>query len=157
VITVHADGYLKSVTRLEVEPLQELDQRFVLAPVPAKPTISVAGKRLELASPIVFLEGSAKLSREGLFTVQELAPFLEQHPEIGRIEIQSHSADNGLSSATLTTDRANAIRDALVLHGVPSGRLTARGYGGSEPAAPGDSEQNRKRNERIVFVLDTTP
>lgn len=157
VITVHADGYLKSVTRLEVEPLQELDQRFVLAPVPAKPSISVAGKHLELAAPIVFPEGSAKLSREGLFTVQELAPFLEQHPEIGRIEIQSHAADDGLSSATLTTDRANAIRDALVLHGVPSDRVTARGYGGSEPAAPGDSEQNRKRNERIVFVLDPTP
>ena len=38
-ITIRADGYLKSVTRLGVEPLQELDLRFVLAPVPAKPTI----------------------------------------------------------------------------------------------------------------------
>jgi outer membrane protein OmpA-like peptidoglycan-associated protein len=156
-LSVRADGYLRSVTRLDVEPLQELDLRFSLAPVPAKPTITVVGKRLELASPIVFAEGSASLSREALFTVQELAPFLEQRPELGRVEIQSHSADNGLAAATLTTDRANAIRDALVLHGVPSARLTARGYGGSEPVGPADNEESRRRNERVVFVLDPAP
>ncbi len=153
-ITVHADGYLKSVTRLEVEPLQELDQRFVLAPVPAKPTIKVGNKRLELSTPLIFADDSAKLSREALFTLQELALFLEQNPDLGRIEIQSHTADNDLPATTLSADRANAIRDALILHGVPSARLSARGYGGSEPAKPGAGEENRRVNERVVFVLE---
>lgn len=153
-ITVSAEGYLKSVTRIDVEPLQELDQRFVLAPVPAKPGVKANGKRLELASPLVFADGSSKLSREALFAVQELALFLEQNPDLGRIEIQSHTADNSLPATTLSTDRANAIRDALILHGVPSARLSARGYGGSEPAKPGDSEEGRRANERIVFVIE---
>jgi outer membrane protein OmpA-like peptidoglycan-associated protein len=156
-ITIRADGYLKSVTRLDVEPLQELDLRFVLAPVPAKPTIRVAGKRLELATPIAFAAGSAKLSREAMFAVQELAPFLEQHPELGRIEIQSHTADANPSASTVSTERANAIRDALVLHGVPSARLSARGYGGSDPLHPADNEEKRRQNERIVFALETAP
>lgn len=157
VITIQADGYLKSATRIDVEPLQELDQRFVLAPVPSQSSIRIAGQRLEVKSPIVFPSGSAKLSRESMFVIQELAPFLEQHPDIGRVEVQAHTADADAASSALSTERANAIRDALVLHGVPVARLTARGYGGSDPVKPADSAE-RDQNDRIVFVLEpSTP
>jgi outer membrane protein OmpA-like peptidoglycan-associated protein len=153
VITIEADGYLKSATRVDVEPLQELDQRFVLAPVPAQSSVRVAGQKLELKTPIVFQPGSAKLSRDALFVIQEIAPFLEQHPDIGRIEIQSHTADSDAAANTLSTERANAIRDALVLLGVPPARLAARGYGGSDPIKPADSPE-RDTNERIVLSLE---
>jgi outer membrane protein OmpA-like peptidoglycan-associated protein len=153
VITIEADGYLKSATRVDVEPLQELDQRFVLAPVPAQSSVRVAGQKLELKTPIVFQPGSAKLSRDALFVIQEIAPFLEQHPDIGRIEIQSHTADSDAAANTLSTERANAIRDALVLLGVPPARLAARGYGGSDPIKPADSPE-RDANERIVLSLE---
>jgi outer membrane protein OmpA-like peptidoglycan-associated protein len=153
VITIESDGYLKSATRIDVEPLQELDQRFVLAPVPAQPGVRVAGQKLELKTPIVFQSGSAKLSRDALFVIQEIAPFLDQHPDIGRIEIQSHTADSDAVANTLSTERANAIRDALVLLGVPPARLAARGYGGSDPIKPADSPE-RDANERIVLSLE---
>jgi outer membrane protein OmpA-like peptidoglycan-associated protein len=153
-ITIQASDYLKSVTRLDVEPLQELDQRFTLTPVPSKSSVRIGSRQLELSTPIAFAEGSAKLSREALSVVQELAPFIEAHPEAGRIEIQSHTADPGPAGVTLSTERANALRDALVLHGVASARLTARGYGGGEPLAAADSEQARRKNERITFKLD---
>jgi outer membrane protein OmpA-like peptidoglycan-associated protein len=153
VITVQADGYLKSATRIDVEPLQELDQRFVLAPVPTKPTIRVAGKKLELTTPIAFASGSTKLSRESMFVVQELALFLDQQPDIGRVEIQAHTVDADVAADVLSTERASAIRDALVLLGVPAARLTARGYGGSDPLEPADSPE-REANERIVFALE---
>jgi outer membrane protein OmpA-like peptidoglycan-associated protein len=153
VITIEADGYLKSATRVDVEPLQELDQRFVLAPVPAQSSVRIAGQKLELKTPIVFQPGSAKLSRDALFVIQEIAPFLEQHPDIGRIEIQSHTVDSDAAANTLSTERANAIRDALVLLGVPPARLAARGYGGSDPIKPADSPE-RDANERIVLSLE---
>jgi outer membrane protein OmpA-like peptidoglycan-associated protein len=153
VISIQADGYLKSATRLDVEPLQELDQRFVIAPVPTKSTIRVAGQKLELVTPIVFTAGSAQLSRESMFVVQELAHFLDGHPDIGRIEVQSHTADTDAAANVLSTERASAIRDALVLLGVPAARLTARGYGGSDPIKPADSPE-RDANERIVFSIE---
>jgi outer membrane protein OmpA-like peptidoglycan-associated protein len=153
IISVQADGYLTSVTRLDVEPLQELDQRFVLAPIPAKPTIRVAGQKLDLRSPIAFQGTTAKLSRDAMFTIAELAPFLEQHPEIGHLEIQVHSADADAAVSALSTERANTIRDALVLHGVPAARLSARGMGGSEPVKPADSP-DRQANDRVVFVIE---
>jgi outer membrane protein OmpA-like peptidoglycan-associated protein len=153
VITVRADGYLNSATRIDVEPLQELDQRFVIAPVPAKPSIRIDGQKLELLTPIVFAPGSPKLSRESMFVVQELAPFLNQHPDIGRIDIQSHTADADAAANVLSTERANAVRDALVLLGVPAARLSARGLGGSDPIKPADSPE-RDANERIVFAIE---
>ena len=61
---------------LRPEPLQELDQRFTLAPVPAKSSFRVVGQRLELKTPIVFAPQSAKPSREALFVLEELASFL---------------------------------------------------------------------------------
>jgi outer membrane protein OmpA-like peptidoglycan-associated protein len=153
VITIEADGYLKSATRLDVEPLQELDQRFALAPIPAQPSVRLSGNELELKTPIVFQKGSAKLPRDAVFVLQEIAPFLDQHPDIGRIEIQSHTADSDAAATTLSNDRANTIRDALVLLGVPPARLTARGYGGSDPIKPADSPE-RDANERIVFAVE---
>jgi outer membrane protein OmpA-like peptidoglycan-associated protein len=153
VITVQAEGYLKGATRLDIEPLQELDQRFMLAPVPTKSTIRQNGKRLELSSPIAFQGSTAKLTRDSMYVVQELAPYLDQHPDIGQVEIQSHTADTDGAATALSTERANAIRDALVLLGVPAARLSARGYGGSDPLEPVDSP-NRDRNERIVFALE---
>jgi outer membrane protein OmpA-like peptidoglycan-associated protein len=148
IISVQGEGYLTSVTRMDVEPLQELDQRFVLAPIPAKPSIRIAGQKLELRSPVVFQPGSPKLTRDAMFTIQELAPFLEQHPEIGRLEIQVHTADTDAAANALSTDRANTVRDALVLHGVPAARLTARGMGGSDPAKPAEA------NDRVVFLIE---
>jgi outer membrane protein OmpA-like peptidoglycan-associated protein len=152
VITVRADGYLTSATRIDVEPLQELDQRFVIAPVPAKPSIRVAGQKLELLTPIVFAPGSAKPTRESMFVLHELAPFLNEHPDIGQVEIQSHTVEADAAANVLSTERANAVRDALVLLGVPAARLSARGYGGSDPIKPADSPE-RDANERIVLTI----
>ena len=153
IIRVMSDGYLKSATRLDIEPLQELDQRFTLAPLPAKSSIRIAGQKLEVKNPIVFAPGAAKLSRESLFVLEELALFLEQHPDLGRIEIQSHTLETDATATTLSNDRANAIRDALVVQGVPAARLSARGFGGSEPLHAVDSAE-AKANERIVFAIE---
>src|SRR6185436_177478 len=71
-ISVQAPGYLRSVTRIGVEPLQELDQRFTLVPVPTKSGIRIGKQQLELITPIAFAEGASKLSREALIVVQEL-------------------------------------------------------------------------------------
>ncbi len=152
-ISVDAPGYLKSVTRLSVEPLQELDQRITLAPAPAKSTFKVAGKRIESASPIDFAEGTAKPSRDAMFTIQELAVFLADRPEIARIEIQSHTGGGDPGGLNLSTERANAVRDALILHGVAAARLTARGFGASEPLMPAGSEEARRKNERVVLSI----
>jgi hypothetical protein len=153
IIRVFADGYLKSATRLTVEPLREIDQRFTLAPVPPKSSFHVAGQRLEVNGPLIFSPGSPKLSREAMFVLEELADYLADHAELAHLEIQSHTVEAGLAADALSTERANGIRDALILHGVAARRLSSRGYGGTRPVETIDSP-NVLANERIVLTID---
>jgi outer membrane protein OmpA-like peptidoglycan-associated protein len=154
-LSIVAPGYLRSVTRIEVQPLEEIEKRFVLTRIPEKSGIKRDGNVLTLARPIAFAEGSAELSVETRASIQELAAFLSEQPELGRIEIQSHTPGSGTLAESLSADRATAVRDALILHGVPAAMLTARGYGGSQPLDTGDGERARKRNDRVVLQLLT--
>lgn len=53
----------------------------------------------------------------------------------------------------LSTDRAAAIRDALVERGIAEERLSTEGYGGSNPVVPHDDMENRWKNRRVEFVM----
>ncbi len=49
-------------------------------------------------------------------------------------------------------DRADAVKDYLVSHGIASDRLTTQGYGFSDPVAPNDNRSTgRAENRRVQF------
>lgn len=157
-ITVQAPGYLRSVTEIKVEALKDQDRRFGLHRVPEKPSVRIANNQIVLDRPIEFETGTALLTPQSVGVVQELAQLLSEQPTLGQVEVQSHTASAGPAEDALSLERANTVRDALILQGAPSGLLVAKGYGGSEPARPGTSEEARKANERIrLKVLSTNP
>ena len=43
----------------------------------------------------------------------------------------------------------------LTQHGVPAARLTARGYGKTQPAYPNDTPANRAKNRRIQITVES--
>ncbi len=53
----------------------------------------------------------------------------------------------------LSRQRAEAVRDWLVAHGVTAGRLQAFGYGDTDPVAPNTSG-GQPLNRRVVAVID---
>lgn len=58
----------------------------------------------------------------------------------------------------LSVNRANAVRDYLVMRGVPAARITTEGRGSYEPVADNASEAGRARNRRVeLFLRDTQP
>lgn len=71
------------------------------------------------------------------------------------IEIGSHTDARGAESYNqrLSQARANAIRDYLIGAGVEAGRLSAVGYGETEPIDPEQSTQAYARNRRTEFTL----
>ncbi len=72
-----------------------------------------------------------------------------------RVKIVGHTDDRGPESYNLklSRDRATAVMNYLISHGVSAGRLVATGEGETAPAAPNDSRADRATNRRVEFVV----
>lgn len=53
----------------------------------------------------------------------------------------------------LSEQRAQMVVDFLVAAGVPSDVLSAKGFGTADPVASNDTEEGRKQNRRVEFVV----
>ncbi|MFW5828102.1 MAG: OmpA family protein [Alkalispirochaeta sp.] len=69
------------------------------------------------------------------------------------VEIVGHTADIGTqqSQLTLSTQRAEAVREYLVELGIPEQNLSATGVGGSRPIVTGSDSEALRRNRRVEF------
>lgn len=72
-----------------------------------------------------------------------------------QLVIEGHTDDQGPADANLELSqlRAEAVMNYFVENGIDPGRLTAIGYGETEPVVPNDSAEGRARNRRIQYVL----
>lgn len=71
------------------------------------------------------------------------------------VEVAGHTDPTGQAAAnqTLSEARAAAVASALTQRGVPAGRLTAKGYGSSQPKAQGSSPEAYAQDRRIEFTV----
>lgn len=72
-----------------------------------------------------------------------------------RVRIRTHIDAQELveTEVPLTEERAMAIRDALITRGISPSRLEIDAVGSAEPLFPNSSERNRRRNNRVEFIL----
>lgn len=103
---------------------------------------------------ITFEAGSSDLTGEGTSVIDNVARILEQSPGI-RIEVHGHTDSDGDETANqvLSQQRSQAVVSALAQRGIDSGRLTAVGFGESDPIAPNITADGRATNRRIEFVV----
>ncbi|MSQ83441.1 MAG: OmpA family protein [Myxococcales bacterium] len=72
-----------------------------------------------------------------------------------RVQIAGHCDDVGTAAynLTLSHNRAQAVCNWLIHHGISADRLTAIGHGNSQPRQPEATEQARQLNRRVEFIL----
>ena len=69
----------------------------------------------------------------------------EQSPNI----ITAHKGGASAANQTLSDARAKSVVAWLVAHGVPAARLTAKGFGQTNPVADNATADGRTKNRRV--------
>ena len=90
--------------------------------------------------------------------VRRIAAFMREHPDADAV-IEGHTDAMGTDryNQKLSQERAQAVLDRLVdVEGIAASRITATGYGESQPIASNDTEEGRQRNRRVVGKADGT-
>lgn len=113
---------------------------------------------VELSENILFDSGRADLKPEGQQALTEVAGVLSSIPDRD-FQIAGHTDNIPIKSARfpsnwhLSTARALTVTTFLAEHGVAGGRLSAAGYGDTQPASSNDTPDGRQQNRRIEIVL----
>lgn len=100
-----------------------------------------------------FDNDSAVLRADASTTLDQAAESLKSWGNV-KVEVAGHtdSRSSDAYNMTLSQNRANAVRDYLVGKGVAADRLTAKGYGESQPVADNATEEGRALNRRVELV-----
>lgn len=120
--------------------------------VPVKtPNVIAKGKTLRLKKSIRYTGGNA-VDDKSAPLLDELAAFLKSHPEYEEIEIGVHTDDRG-NPKQRSSERADAVRSALLAKGVGPERVLAVGYGDRSPVAVNLTASGRAKNNRTVLKV----
>ncbi len=80
---------------------------------------------------------------------------MEQYPD-RVVELEGHTDSRGTDAYNLELSqrRAEAVMAELVdRFGISPSRVTAKGFGESQPVANNDSEQGRAENRRVIITV----
>ena len=100
----------------------------------------------------------SQLSGEAQATVEKLAAWLKQYPS-KQLTIEGHADERGTREYNLAlgAQRANAVRDYLIVLGIDPNRVETVSFGEERPAVRGSNEDAWAQNRRAVFVVEGTP
>jgi outer membrane protein OmpA-like peptidoglycan-associated protein len=106
-------------------------------------------------SDIVFDLDSADIKPGSERALDQIAEFLIDE-DVSRVKVEGHTDALGPDNynESLSYERADAVRDALVARGVPRDRITMAGYGEDYPVASNDTASGRQLNRRVEIVLN---
>jgi outer membrane protein OmpA-like peptidoglycan-associated protein len=104
---------------------------------------------------INFDKDKFNIPSERLKFLQRAAGFIKNLPETTILEIGGHTDDKNTNeyNMTLSINRANAVKKALLGFGVRDSALQTKGYGEDSPKFPNDTEGNRFLNRRIEYKV----
>lgn len=128
------------------------------APAPLSLETARAGDTIILRG-VNFETARATLTVNAERLLDGVAQQLNARPDL-RVEIGGHTDDRGSDAynQTLSEQRAQSVQAYLAGQGVAAERLSAVGYGESQPVAGNDTDEGRERNRRVELkVLEAPP
>jgi outer membrane protein OmpA-like peptidoglycan-associated protein len=131
------------------------ENSFQLRPLDAGTRLRLTGDAYEVdnADAQVSFEGD-RLTADSRTLLDEVVKLLQSEASL-RFIVRAHTDEQGDSTKAteLTQKRAKAVVTYLTSKGIDASRLRAEGVGDAEPKFPNLSDRNRRRNNRVEFVL----
>jgi OOP family OmpA-OmpF porin len=102
---------------------------------------------------VLFATNEATLTEESVETLDKAAASLKEWGDV-KVEVAGYTDSRGTDeyNQNLSVRRADAVRTYLIGKGIPEDRLTAKGYGESNPVADNDTDEGRTENRRVELV-----
>ena len=112
---------------------------------------------IELPASLLFKSGSATIENEDtLLFLKRIALIIEELPVETRVSVQGHTDDQGPGANSpykdnweLSSARAIAVLQELLLDGVAGNRVSAEGYAEFKPVATNATKSGREKNRRV--------
>ena len=88
------------------------------------------------------------------YNLREVYSYLTKHPNL-RVDISGHTDHMGSEeyNSVLSKQRANTVAKYLIGLGLDKDRISYKGYGNTKPLDSTLTDQGRKKNRRVEFVM----
>ncbi len=112
------------------------------------------GIKITFASGILFGSNSSSLTPAAAGNIDELATTLQKYADTN-ITIDGHTDSSGSDAINkpLSQRRAQAVANELTAKGVETSRITATGYGSSQPVGDNATAAGKAANRRVEVAI----
>lgn len=147
-IRIEANGFISTLEKLDINALEmrDLEMNFKLQPVELGTTVNLKN--------VLFAQAKTDILPESYPELDMVVTFLKENPTV-RIELMGHTDGRGVhaDNVRLSQQRVNKVKEYLVSRGIEGRRISGKGFGGSKPIASNDTEESRRMNRRVEFVI----
>jgi outer membrane protein OmpA-like peptidoglycan-associated protein len=146
--TASAQGYLNASDSVEVlsEEMTPVIKDLFLQPIEVGLTVRLKN--------IYFDFDKTTLKKESFVELNKVVDFLKGNPHV-EIEISGHTDSKGSDeyNLNLSQGRSQSVVDYIISQGIEDFRLTAHGYGETNPIETNDTDAGRANNRRVEFTV----
>lgn len=154
VITTHAENVVLSGAYYYIDDVSVvcLDCQQEAAPVEAVDTLHKGD--MFVLEGVLFEVDKSDILPQSYNALHSLIKVLEEHPTM-KIMLRGHTDNQGTRehNQRLSEDRARAVMDYLVAHGIDQQRLLWKGFGKTQPVDSNDTPEGRQRNRRVEYLI----
>ena len=150
-ISGRKSGFISNIEEMSTMELKRSETLYVKLELEIEE--AKAGKQIVM-NKIFFEIGKADLNTVASTDLNKIVTYLKDNPT-ARLEIQGHTDNTGSAAINnrLSQDRANSVVSYLISQGVSNSRLSAKGYGSSQPIDTNATVEGMANNRRVEIKI----
>ncbi|MED5370819.1 MAG: OmpA family protein [Myxococcota bacterium] len=151
------DGIVDQVDKCPAQP-ENFNQYLDTDGCPDAPPqkVKITGRQIVIEEKIQFETGKAIIRPASYEILDSVVQVMQDYPQI-TVRIEGHTDSDGSEAANqrLSKDRADAVFEYMVAHGIEASRLHTEGYGETRPIDTNRTPDGKANNRRVEFHIES--